>query len=68
MKKTAEKLIKYYDLKAGSKFLMLDVAGYLLYELMLIEPGLKIYGTDISAYAIKNSKKEVRNYLAKHDI
>ena len=47
-KKTAEKLIKFYDLKAGSK--ILDVGcgkGYLLYELLLIEPGLKIYGTDI---------------------
>ena len=68
-KKTAEKIIKYYKLKSGSK--ILDVGcgkGYLLYELTLIEPGLKIYGTDISAYAIKNSKKEVRKYLTKHDI
>lgn len=68
-RKTAINIIKYYNLKAGSK--VLDVGcgkGYLLFEMLLIEPGLKIYGTDISYYAIKNSKKEIKNRLIKHDI
>ena len=68
-KKTAEKIIKFYNLKKGSK--ILDVGcgkGYLLFEMLLIEPGLKVYGTDISNYAIKNAKKEVKKNLIKHDI
>ena len=58
--KSLDSIIKYYNLKAGSK--VLDVGcgkGYLLFEMLLIEPGLKIYGTDISHYAIKNSKPEI---------
>lgn len=33
--------------------------GFLLYEMLLIEPKLKIAGFDISQYAIDNSKKEI---------
>ena len=36
--------------------------------MLLIQPGLKVYGTDISNYAIKNAKKEVKKNLIKHDI
>ena len=68
-KKTAKKLIKYYKLKPGSK--ILDVGcgkGFLLYELLLLEPKLKVFGTDISGYAIKHAKKEIKNKIIKHDI
>ena len=50
----AQDLIKRYDLTAGSK--VLDVGcgkGYLLKEMMNIQPKLIVYGFDISEYAIK---------------
>ena len=67
-KGVAQKLIKYYKLKSGSK--ILDVGcgkGFLLYEMIKIQPKLKIYGFDISAYAIKKSMKDKRINLYKHD-
>ena len=53
-KNTAQKIIKNYNLKEGSK--ILDVGcgkGFLLYEMLKIQPKLKIYGFDISSYALK---------------
>ena len=47
-KPVAENLIKNYDLKAGSK--ILDVGcgkGFLIYELLLLEPKLIVKGFDI---------------------
>jgi len=64
-KPVAMDLIKTYNLKAGSK--VLDVGcgkGYLIYEMLQIEPKLNIIGFDISEHAIENSKKEVRNFLS----
>lgn len=57
-KNTAQKIIKNYNLKEGSK--ILDVGcgkGFLLYEMLKIQPKLKIYGFDISSYALKKVKK-----------
>lgn len=54
----AKKLIKNYSLKKGSK--ILDVGcgkGFLLYEMLKIIPGLKIYGCDLSSYALKRNFK-----------
>ena len=63
-KDVAQLLIDNYSLKANSK--VLDVGcgkGYLLYEMLKIEPELDIYGFDISDYAIKNSKEEIKEKL-----
>ena len=62
----AKKLIKYYKLNSNSK--ILDVGcgkGYLLYEIKRILPTIQIIGFDISNYAIKNAKKEIKKFLFK---
>jgi ubiquinone/menaquinone biosynthesis C-methylase UbiE len=60
----ANKLIKHYKLSQNSKILDIGCGkGYLLYEIKKIIPSIKIVGIDISKYAIKNSKKEIKKYL-----
>ncbi len=57
-------LINHYSLNNNSKVLDVGCAkGFLLYELKKNLPGLIIEGIDISDYAIKNSKKEIKKYL-----
>jgi len=66
-KPVAEALIDTYALKTGSK--ILDVGcgkGYLLHEMLLIEPGLKIKGFDISKPGIEGSTESVRSNLFLH--
>ncbi len=49
---------------------MLDVGcgkAFLLYELKKLLPNLQITGFDISKYALKNAKEEVKDYLFYHD-
>ena len=65
----AKKLIKNYRLKKGSK--ILDVGcgkGFLLYEMLKITPGLKIYGCDVSSYALKRNFKLENLKVFKLDI
>jgi SAM-dependent methyltransferase len=60
----AEQLIAHYDLKAGDT--VLDVGcgkGFLLFELLQLEPGLKVRGLDISSYAIEHAKAEIKPLL-----
>ncbi len=62
--KVAKAMIDYYELDSNSK--ILDVGcgkGYLLYEFTKLLPGIEINGLDISDYALKNSKKEVSQFL-----
>ncbi len=64
----AKKLIKNYSLNKNSK--ILDVGcgkAYLLHEIKLLIPEIKIYGFDISKYAISNSKDTVKKDLFVHD-
>lgn len=57
-------LINHYNLNNNSKVLDVGCAkGFLLYELKKNLPDLKIEGIDISNYAIKNAKKEIKKYL-----
>jgi ubiquinone/menaquinone biosynthesis C-methylase UbiE len=64
----ARDLIKEYNLKDGCK--ILDVGcgkGYLLYELKKLLPNANIVGFDISKYAIKNAKEEIKETLFVYD-
>ena len=60
-KSVAENFIDFYDLKSGDKILDIGCGkGFLLYEINIINPEIEIHGIDISKYAIKNSKKEIK--------
>ena len=56
--------IKFYNLKDGDKILDIGCGkGFMLYDLKKEIPGIKLNGIDVSNYAIRNSKKEVKKYL-----
>lgn len=57
--------INYWKLDDNKSLLDVGCAkGFMLYDLKSKIPGLKIQGIDVSNYAIKNSKEEVRQYLS----
>lgn len=60
----AQKIAAHYNLQAGQK--VLDVGcgmAHLLYELTQVVPGVEVRGIDISDYALKHAKEEVRDKL-----
>ena len=60
----ANDLIRNYRLDSNSKILDIGCGkGYLLFEIKKIIPDIKIYGLDISKYAIENSKEEIKEFL-----
>lgn len=60
----AHSLINHYKLSADAKILDIGCGkGYLLYDLMQLLPGLQVYGLDISDYAIRNCKEELKGNL-----
>ena len=65
----AIKIIKEYNLDNNSSVLDAGCGkGFILYEIKKILPNIKISGFDISKYALKNSKKEIKKYLFMHNI
>ncbi len=63
----AEQLIAIYNLTGASAILDAGCGkGYLLYELHQLLPGAKIVGFDISEYAIREAKPEIRDALFVH--
>ena len=67
--KLALDLIKCYRLNNDSNILDIGCGkGYLLFEIKKILPNVRIFGIDISQYAIKNSKIEIRENIFIHDI
>lgn len=66
-KKAAETLIRDYGLGPGSRILDIGCGkGFLLYEMLLLEPKLVIVGMDTSEYGLANAKEEVRSLFFKH--
>lgn len=62
--KVAKQMDKYYKIKRGAKVLDIGCGkGYLLFDLKKIRPDIEVYGIDISEYAIKNSKEEIKDRL-----
>ncbi len=63
----AQALIAAYGLQAGSS--VLDVGcgkGFLLYEMLKLEPGLKVAGFDVSRHGLANAHEKVRPFLFNH--
>ncbi len=66
--KILPKLIKRYNLKKNSK--VLDIGckkGFLLYDLKLLIPGIKITGIENHIYPIKKANKKISKYLNKNN-
>ena len=66
-KDVAQKLINTYNLKSGSS--VLDVGcgkGFLLHEMKLLLPDLKITGFDISKHALAEANAEIKKDLFIH--
>jgi len=66
-KPVAEELIKKYKLNNHSS--VLDVGcgkAYLLYEMKLLLPGLRVVGFDISEHGLADAQKEIRDSLFIH--
>ena len=60
----AKKMSEYYKLKTNDKILDIGCGkGFLLYDFTKVVKGIDIHGCDISEYAIKNSKEEIRDKL-----
>lgn len=60
--KVAKAIADHYRLKPGDK--ILDVGcgkGFLLYDFTQVVPGVEVWGIDISEYAVKNAKEEVKD-------
>jgi len=67
-KPVAQKLIETYNLGSGSRVLDLGCGkGFLLHELLLLEPKLQVVGTDISQYALSHTTELVKPYTKIHD-
>ena len=62
--KVAKAMIDHYELPDRPKILDIGCGkGYLLYDFSKVLPNSEIYGIDISEYAIRNSKEEIKSRL-----
>ena len=60
----AKNLIEFYGLRDGSKILDIGCAkGFLLHDLKELDPTFRVYGIDLSRYAIENAMPSVKANL-----
>lgn len=62
--KVARAMVAHYGIKPGDR--ILDVGcgkAFLLYDFTKVVPDVEVYGLDISEYAIRNAKEEIRDRL-----
>ena len=62
--KVARAMAEHYGLKAGDR--ILDVGcgkGFLLFDFTKVAPGIEVHGIDVSDYAIRNAKEEIKHRL-----
>jgi SAM-dependent methyltransferase len=60
----ATRMRDYYGLKAGDQVLDIGCAkGFLLHDFLQIIPGVRVFGLDISRYAIEHAMDDVRAVL-----
>lgn len=60
----AKKIIEIFDLKDHSKFLDIGCAkGFLMFDILDINPKIDVYGIDISQYAKNHSHEVIRNKI-----
>ena len=63
-KPIAKKMIEHYSLDSNSKILDIGCGkGFLMYEFTRLLPNCEVKGLDISKYAIKNSKREIKKNI-----
>ena len=63
-RQVADAMVRHYGIRPGDR--ILDVGcgkGFLLYDFTQAVPGVEVAGLDISAYALKHAKEEVRPFL-----
>ena len=62
--KVAMAMAEHYDLPKSPKILDIGCGkGFLLFDFLKVIPDAEIFGIDISKYAIKNAKEEIRDQL-----
>ncbi|WP_413295624.1 class I SAM-dependent methyltransferase [Synechococcus sp. MIT S9452] len=62
--KVARAIADYYPLPPQPRILDIGCGkGFFLYDLLKVIPDAQVQGVDISEYAIRNSKAEIRDYL-----
>ena len=60
----AHDIVNHFKLSSGMKLLDVGCAkGFLCKDLVAVCPGLKVYGIDISEYAISMAHPEVKDYM-----
>ncbi len=56
----AKDIVQHFDLKPGNRVLDVGCAkGFLVKDLMIVCPGLEVFGLDISDYALQHCEPEV---------
>lgn len=62
--KVARVMADHYGLKAGDRILDIGCGkGFLLFDFTKVVPGIEVTGIDISDYALRNAKEEIRDRL-----